>query len=199
MKFITKILFMAVLILVVLNAGCVGFWRDSYKDLTSTPVPSATAQPSATSTPVNQTIERQYLYVDKLDAALDNYNNGIAALNESKKASDVSDWANASLNIQAASTYMELASNDFIGMRAYAATPDEMNLSDKWNDTAYYYMQTFYYANLSYQESAYQATRSTPNYIKQTYYVQQAEYYNALAAQSREEAIAIERSTFLGQ
>jgi|GEM_PF-5894157 len=198
MKF-TKLLFMAVLILVVLNAGCVGFWRDSYKDLTSTPGPSATVQPSVTSMPVNQTIERQYLYVDKLDSALDNYNNGIAALNESKRASQASDWTNASLDIQAAQTFMEQARNDFIGMRAYAATSNEMNLSNKWNDTTYFYMQAFYYANLSYQESAYQAGRSTPNYIKQNYYVQQANFYSQLAQESREEAIAIERSTFLGQ
>lgn len=198
MKF-TKLLFVALLVVIVSSAGCVGFWRDAYKSLNPAPVPSATTSPVEASAPVNQTIERQYMYADMLNSGLAAYNNGIIALNQSKDASNRSDWSNASIDVLNAEAYMKQASDAFLGMRQYAATPYEVNLSAKWNDTAYYYIQTFEYANLSYNEQAYQASRVLPNYVKLNYYIQQANFYSALASKSREEAIDLERKTFVGQ
>lgn len=196
---LTKLLFVALLVLIVFSAGCVGFCRDSYHNFISTPVPPVTLQPTVTVTPLNQTIDRQYMYADKLNTALEYYNNGITSMNESKKAADRLDWTNATIDIQSAKANMEQARSEFAGMKQYAATPNEINLSAKWNETAYYYLLAFDYINQSYQENAYQDTRSSPNYIKLNYYIGQANYYIGLARNSMQEAIDLERQTFIGQ
>ena len=85
---LNEFLFATLLILIVFSAGCVGFVRDSYHEIISTPAPSVTLLPTTTAIPINQTIDRQYMYADKLDAALEYYNNGIASLNVSKQAAD---------------------------------------------------------------------------------------------------------------
>lgn len=200
MKKSTRLLLLAILILAILNAGCIGFIRDSYRNYTSTPAPSATLPGTPTTTPINQTIERQYLFAERLNSGLVSYNNGIITGNASKKAADAQDWQNATLEIGMAKAYMEQASAAFIGMRPYAVTPDEINLSIKWNETVSHQIQAFEYMNLSYQETAYQSARGAEaNYIKQTYYAGQANMYIGLARASREEAIALERKTFIGQ
>ena len=96
---------------------------------------------------------------------------------------------------------MEQARSDFLAMEPYASTADENLVWQKWNETAYYQGQAFDYINLSYQEDAYQASRSfaEQNPIKYNYYVSQANYYIALARQSRAVAEDAERRTFLGQ
>lgn len=194
-----RLLLVALLVLVVLNAGCVGFIRDTYKNFTSTPVPTPSIIPTVTSTPINQTIERQYLFADKLNTGLEYYNNGIRTWNSSRKAAESSDWVNATQDIVAAKTYMEQARASFLGMKPYAATPDEVNLCEKWNQTAYYQSQAFDFVNFSYWEGAYQATRSAPNYIIYNYYVGQANYNIELAKASKAEAEELERRTFIGQ
>ncbi len=194
------LLMLALLMVVAMDAGCVGFIRDSYRDYLSTPAPSSTVMPTATSTPINQTIERQYMFMEKLTMGIEHYNEGIRALNSSKKEADSSRWSNATRDIVLAKANMEEARVDFQAMMPYAATPDEVALSDKWNDTAFYQIQAFDYVNLSYQEGAYQFSRSfaEQNPIKYNYYVGQANYYISLALQSKAEAEALESRTFIG-
>lgn len=198
---LSGLLLLALVILATVNAGCVGFIRDTYKNYTSTPVPSPTIMPTVTSTPINETIERQYMFTEKLMEGLEHYNEGIRTWNASRKAADSADWANATQYIGIAKAYMEQARGSFLGMKPYAATPDEASLAEKWNETAYYQSQAFDYVNLSYQEGAYQASRSfaEQNPIKYNYYVSQANYYISLAKQSRAEAEELERRTFIGQ
>ncbi len=196
---LTKFLFVALLILIVFSAGCVGFIRDSYHEIISTPVPSVTLQPTVTAIPLNQIIDRQYMYADTLDSALEYYNSGIASMNSSKQAADRSDWSNATTSIQSATVFMGQARSEFLDMKQYAATPTEVSLSDKWNETAYNYLQAFDYMNQSYQENSYQSSRSSPNYIKANYYVGKANSYILLARNNMQEAIGLERQTFIGQ
>ncbi len=196
---LNRLLFVALLVLIVYSAGCVGFCRDSYHSILSTPIPSVTLQPTVTATPINQTIDQQYMYADTLNSGLTYYNDGIEAMNESKLASDRSDWNNATIYIISAKTYMGQAMIEFSGMKQYAATPNEISLSDKWNETAYNYQQAFDYVNQSYQEDSYQSSRSSPNYIKLNYYVGQANYYVGLANNNMQEAINLEGQTFIGQ
>jgi hypothetical protein len=198
---LSGLLLLALVILATVNAGCVGFIRDTYRNYISTPVPSPSIMPTVTSTPINQTIERQYMFAEKLMAGLEHYNEGIRTWNASRKDADSANWVNATQGIEMAKAYMEEARLDFLSMKPYAATPDEANLAEKWNETAYYQSQAFDYVNLSYQEGAYQSARSfaEQNPIKYNYYVSQANYYISLAKQSKAEAEDLERRTFIGQ
>jgi hypothetical protein len=198
---LTNILFVALILLVIVNSGCVGFVRNTYFSLLATPTPSPTATPVPTpdQTPVNATLQREYLFVQNLDIGLNSYNNGITAMNDSRRASEVSDWTNASSDIWFARSYMDQAQQSFLAMVQYAGTPAELSLCDKWNETAYYYSLAFGYVNQSYAEGAYQATQSIPNYVLENYYVNQANYYIGLAVNSRQQAIALENETFIGQ
>ena len=198
---LTRLIFFALIILVVMNAGCVGFIRNSYFDLTATPTPAPTALPLPTPslTPVNQTVQMEYLYTENLDTGLNSYNNGITAMNDSKRASDNKDWVNASGDIWFAKSYMDQAQQSFLSMSQYASTPDELEMAQEWNATAFYYSLAFSYVNQSYVESAYQDNRSQPNYVMQNYYVDQANNYISLAVSSRQQAIGLENNTFIGQ
>jgi hypothetical protein len=198
---LARLLLLALLVLAMLNVGCVGFIRDTYKDVVATPTPSPGILPAVTSTPISQAVEKQYMFRENLVAGYEHYNNGIEAFNVSRSAYERSDWANATLNIGMAKSYMGQASSDFLSMKPYAQTPDAVLVSDKWNETAYYLGQAFYYVNLSYQEGSYQASRSfaEQNPVKYNAYLEQAKYYQALAAQSRAEAEAAEGRTFIGQ
>ncbi len=193
-------LLLALILLAVTNAGCVGFIRDTYRNYAS-PVPSPTLIPTPTSTPINQTVERQYMFAEKLMAGLEDYNSAIRMWNASRMDANSMNWANATQEIGLAKTYMEQARSDFLGVKPYAATPDENLVWEKWNETAYYQIQAFGFVDLSYQEAAYQASRSfaEQNPIKYNYYVSQANEYISLAKQSRAEAEAAERRTFIGQ
>ena len=195
------ILFVALILLVIVNTGCVGFVRNTYFSLVATPTPAPTATPVPTpdQMPVNYTLQREYLLVQNLDTGLSSYNNGITAMNDSRKASEISDWANASNDIWFAKSYMDQAQQSFLAMAQYASTPAESSLCDKWNETAYYYSLAFEYVNQSYAQSAYQATQSIPNYVLENYYVDQANNYIGLAVSSRDQAIALENETFIGQ
>ncbi len=157
--------------------------------------------PMVTSTPINETVERQYMYAEMLMAGIGHYNEGIRAFNSSRLAADSSDWQNATRDIGKAKTCMEEARLDFLGMKPYAMTPEEIMLSVKWNDTAFYQVQAFDYVNFSYQEGAYQASRSfaEQNPVKYNYYVSQANYFISLALQSKAEAEDLEGRTFIGR
>jgi hypothetical protein len=195
-----RLLLVALLVLIVLSSGCVGFMRDTYKNIVS-PSPSATAPATSTPIPINQSIERQYNYADRLNAGLINYNNAIVTANESRIAYESASWETATTEITQAKVYMEQARMAFLSMKAFAATADETSLAEKWNETAYYETQAFEFMNQSYQEARYQASRTfaEQNPIKYNYYVGQANYYISLAKQSRSEAEALEMRTFIGQ
>jgi hypothetical protein len=183
----------------VLSAGCVGFLRDSYKDVVTTLTPTPTAPVTVTPVPINQTIERQYMFADKLYTGLEYYNDGIRAMTESKNSSERSDWSNATLQAGMAKMYMEQARVSFIGMKPYAITPEELNLTEKWNETAYYEGIACDYMNQSYAEWVFQASRTPQNLIKYNDFVRQANYYIGLAKASKAEAEALEGRTFIGQ
>lgn len=195
-----RLLLVALILLVVVNAGCVGLIRDTYKNIVS-PSPGPTASASTGPVQVNQTIERQYNYADRLNAGLLNFNNAIVAWNQSRKDYESTNWDNATANIELATSYMEQARTAFQSMKAFAATPDEIALSEKWNETAYYDIQAFAYVNMSYEEGHYQSLRlwSEQNPIKYNYYVSQANYFITLSRESQAEAEALENSTFIGQ
>lgn len=198
---LARLLLLALLVLAMLDVGCVGFIRDAYKGVVATPTPMPTLIPTETTTPISQAVEKQYMFRENLVAGYGHYNTGIEAFNVSRSAYERSDWANATQNIGMAKSYMDQASSDFLSMKPYAQTPDEVLVSDKWNETAFNLGQAFYYVNLLYQEGAYQASRSfaEQNPIKYNAYVEQAKYYQNLAAQSRAEAEAAEGRTFIGQ
>ncbi len=198
---LARLLLLALLITAVLDIGCVGFIRDAYKGLTASPTPSPVVMPTVTLTPINETVERQYMYAEMLMAGIGHYNEGIRAFNTSRQAADRSDWENATKGIVKAKTCMEEARADFLGMKPYAMTPEEIMLSVRWNDTAYYQVQAFDYVNFSYQEGAFQASRSfaEQNPVRYNYYVSQANYYISLALQSKSEAESLEGRTFIGQ
>ena len=197
---IARLLLVALLILIVANAGCIGFIRDAYKNVVS-PSPAATGPVTVTPIPINQSIERQYNYADRLNSGLNSYNNAIITWNQSRKDYESANWANATANIGQATALMEQARNAFLSMKAFAATSDETALADKWNETAYYDIQAFDFVNQSYQEGQYQASRTfaEQNPIKYNYYVGQANYYISLAKESRAQALDLMNRTFIGQ
>ena len=196
----TRLLLVALLILIVANSGCVGFIRDTYKNIVS-PTPSVTVPAAATPIPINQSIERQYDYADRLNAGLISYNNAIITWNQSRKDYESANFTSATANIGQATVLMQQAQNAFLSMKAFAATPDETAVADKWNETAYYDIQAFGYVNQSYQEGQYQASRTfaEQNPIKYNYYVGQANYYISLAKDSKAQAVDLMNRTFIGQ
>ena len=195
-----RLLLVALLLIVVVNSGCVGFIRDTYQNVVS-PSPGATGPVTVTPIPINQSIERQYNYADRLNAGLMSYNNAIITWNQSRKDYESMNWANATANIGQSTALMQQARTAFLSMKSFAATPDETALAEKWNETAYYDVQAFDYVNQSYQEGQYQASRSfaEQNPIKYNYYVGQANYYITLAKASKAEAENLENMTFIGQ
>ncbi|WP_174591101.1 hypothetical protein [Methanocella conradii] len=197
---LARLLLAALLVATVLSAGCVGLIRDTYKSLVSTPTPTSSLPITLTPIPINQAIERQYMFAEKLNSGLEHYNSGIMAMNRSRELADQHDWSNASIEIGMAKAYMEQARASFLDMKRYAFTADEANLSEKWNQTAYYEAKAFEFVNLSYQEDAYQSSRGDEaNYIRYNYYVSQANYYLGLAKACKAEAEELERRTFIGQ
>ncbi|HTY90847.1 MAG TPA: hypothetical protein VMC84_06685 [Methanocella sp.] len=195
-----RLLTVALLLLIVVNAGCVGFIRDAYKEI-GPQTPESPVSPTPEPVQINQTIERQYNYADRLNAGLNNYNNAIIVWNQSRKDYDSAYWDNATANIGLAAESMEQARTAFLSMKSFASTDDERALSEKWNETAYYDILAFGYINQSYQEGRYQASRSfaEQNPVRYNYFVSQANYYISLAKESKAEAEALENRTFIGQ
>jgi hypothetical protein len=190
-------------IAIIATAGCVNLCKETTFGVTVTPTVTPTPAPTTVVTPtlpaVNDTIERQYNYVDKINAGIDEYNTGIANLNAAQAAYNSSQYANASQNIKTAISHMENAKTQFNAMEQYASTNAEYNLSGKWYETANYYSICLNYMDQGYQESQNQSTHVPPNYIKERFYFEEAQYYNDLAKQSFSQAKDLEKQTFLAQ
>lgn len=203
MKILTAALF---LIIIVALSGCTVLQPQS-----ATPVPTATAAPMPSRTPTvaplatpvpgsasNSTVEQQYKYTEKLQSGIDKYNAGILYMADAQsQAHNQSDWSNASRTMLKAKDRMDGAKADFQAMGNYSINSDEVLLSQKWTQTADYSSTSMQYASQAYAEMADQlATHGAGNVnpVKYNSYVQQANSYNSLALQSRNEAEAIEKN-----
>ncbi|WP_148266491.1 hypothetical protein [Methanocella arvoryzae] len=170
---------------------------------TSAPVPSKTPTvvPTATAVPgpaTNATVEQQYKYTEMLQSGIDKYNAGIIYMDEAQRlAHNQSDWSNASSMMLKAKERMEAARADFETMGGFSINQDEVLLSEKWVQTANYSAASMEYASLAYAEMADQIATKGPgnvNPVKYNSFVRQANDYNALAMQSRNEAEALEKN-----
>jgi hypothetical protein len=183
--FVMAILVMAMAMIV---SGCT---------TTVTPAPTATPSPSATPTPAPTAtmspMDKKYQYIEQLQAGINNYNKGVGYVDTAKTLINASDYLNGSEYYKMAGDQMVVAKNDFQSMLPYASTQQEINLSQKWVETADYYSMSYLNASAAYNEYANEYNRSTPNLYRYNIYVQQAQYYNDLAAESRQQAEAIER------
>lgn len=204
LKIITAALFLTI---TVALSGCTVL-QDQFQK----PVPTATTAPVPSKTPTvvptvsavpgqvpNSTVEQQYKYTEKLQSGIDKYNAGILYMDEAQiLAHNRSDWSNASSTMLKAKDRMDSAKADFQAMGNYSINHDEVLLSEKWTQTANYSAASMQYASLAYSEMASQLAAKGPggsvNPVKYNSYVQQANSYNTLAMQSRNEAEAIEKN-----
>ncbi len=188
---------------IVATMGCVNLCKETTTGVTSTPTITPTPAPTTVGTPtlptVNETIERQYNYVDRINAGINEYNTGIQNMNSAQAAYNDSQYTNASQIIRNAINNMDNAKAQFNAMQQYASTDTEYNLSGKWYETANYYSICYNYLDQGYQELQNQSTRNPPNYIKERFYFGEAQYYNDLAKQSFNQAKDLEKQTFLAQ
>ncbi len=188
---------------IVATMGCVNLCKETTTGVTSTPTITPTPAPTTVATPtlpaVNDTIERQYNYVDKINVGINEYNAGIQNMNSAQAAYNDSQYINASQTIKIAIDHMDNAKAQFNAMQQYASTDTEYNLSGKWYETANYYSICFNYLDQGYQELQNQSTHVPPNYIKERFYFGEAQYYNDLAKQSFNQAKDLEKQTFLAQ
>ncbi|WP_424356641.1 hypothetical protein [Methanocella sp. MCL-LM] len=198
------------LVIMVALSGCTVLKEQFQKPVstaTPAPVPSKTPTvvPTVTAVPgpaTNSTVEQQYKYTEKLQAGIDKYNAGILYMGDAQRqAHNQSDWTNASNTMLKAKDRMDAARADFQAMGNFSINHDEVLLSEKWVQTANYTAASMEYASLAYTEMATQiATKGSGNInpVKYNNYVKEANYYNDLAMQSRNEAEAIEsRLTFV--
>jgi len=205
LKFFKPIVLAMVVFAIVATMGCVNLCKEITTGATATPTatPTPTPKPTIIATPtlpaVNDTIERQYNYVDRIDAGINEYNAGIQNMNSAQAAYNDSQYVNASQTIRLAINNMENAKTQFNAMEQFASTDTEYNLSGKWYETANYYSICFNYLDQGYLELQNQSTRVTPNYIKERFYFGEAQYYNGLAKQSFNQAKDLEKQTFLAQ
>lgn len=148
----------------------------------ATPTPSPTPAPASTISPV----DKKYQYVERLQAGISEFNSALALMQTGKDYVNASDYANASRQMREAGEQMDAAVAYFMDMRQFASTPQELNLSQKWADTARYSAMSYRNASLAYDAYAYEIARPTlPNWVKYEDYVAQANRYNQLAAESR--------------
>jgi hypothetical protein len=203
LRFFKLIILAMVVLSIVTTMGCVNLCKQTTTGVTSTPTVTATPAPSTVVTPtlpaVNDTIERQYNYVDKINAGINEYNAGIQNMKLAQAAYNSSQYTNASQTIEIAINNMNNAKAQFNAMQQYASTDAEYNLSGKWYETANYYSICFNYLDQGYQELLNQSTQVPPNYIKERFYFDEARYYNDLANQSFGQAKDLEQQTFLAQ
>lgn len=203
MRFFKSIILATVVIAIIATAGCVNLCKQTTTGVTITPTATATAVPTTVVTPtlpaVNDTIEKQYNYVDKINAGINEYNTGIQNMKLAQAAYNDSQYTNASQTIRAAIVNMDNAKAQFTAMQQYASTDTEYNLSGKWYETANYYSICFNYLDQGYQELLNQSTHVPPNYIKERFFFEEAQYYNDLANQSFGQAKDLEKQTFLAQ
>jgi hypothetical protein len=166
----------------------------------ATPTPAATVTATATPAPtpgVNESVQMQYSYVEKFQAGIGHYNAGIDAARRGQALFNGSDFANASRQMAIATESMGVARASFQSMAQYAQTPQERNLSEKWQQTAEYARMGYQNASYAYLEYANQTASPPPNWVKYNAYVAQANQNNLLAEQAKQEAEAIERTITL--
>ncbi|HEY3422423.1 MAG TPA: hypothetical protein VGK13_04630 [Methanocellaceae archaeon] len=203
MRFFKLIILAMVVFAIIATAGCVNLCKQTTTGVTSTPTITPTPVPTTVATPtlpaVNDTIEKQYNYVDKINAGINEYNAGIQNMKLAQAAYNGSDYNNASQTIHIAINNMNNAKAQFNAMQQYASTDSEYNLSGKWYETANYYSICFNYLDQGYQEFQNQSTHVPPNYIKERFFFEEAQYYNGLANQSFSQAKELEKQTFLAQ
>jgi hypothetical protein len=178
----------AVIVIAMIVAGCTTTGTPAP---TQAPSATPTPVPPATPTPANQTVDKTYQLVERYAAGIDDYNTGVGFVNTSMSLFNASDYANASSYMDMAADKMAAAKTEFEAMLWYASTSQETLLSQTWTDTADLYGKSYQNASLAYKEYAYEHTRPTPNYVKYEYYIQLAQHYNDLAADSRKQAEAI--------
>ena len=200
-----------ILVIMVALSGC-----TVLKEQFGTPIPTATTAPVPSKTPTvapavspvpgpttNSTVEQQYQYTGKLQSGLDKYNAGVLYMADAQEmAHNKSDWSNASRLMEQAKDRMDSAKVDFKAMENLSVNQDEVLLSKAWADTADYSSTSVGYASQAYKEMAYQLSVTSPggtiNPVKYNSYVQEANKYNSLAMQSRNDAEGMEKNlTFL--
>ncbi len=188
---------------IITTVGCVNLCKETTTGVTSTPTVTPTPAPTIIVTPtlpaVNATIERQYNYVDRINAGINDYNTGIQNMKIAQAAYNNSQYTNASQTIEIAINNMNDAKAQFNAMQQYASTDTEYNLSGKWYETANFYSICFNYMDQGFQELKNQSARESPNYIKERFYFEEAQYYNDLANLSFNQAKDLEKQTFLAQ
>ena len=85
MKFFKPIILAMAVLAIIATMGCVNLCKQTTTGVTSTPTVTPTPTPTTVVTPtlpaVNDTIERQYNYVDKINAGINEYNTGIQNMN----------------------------------------------------------------------------------------------------------------------
>jgi hypothetical protein len=184
------------LIPLIFTSGCIEYWKDQFVTSIPTPTPVTTITPTPTITPtskpINDTIEKKYLFVEKFYAGIEEYNKGINAAMESQSMANASLWKNASEKVLIAKSHMEKSMAFFKEMEQYVTYKDELNLSQKWHETAEQTSKSYAFQSDAYIERAFQDSRPNPNYIKFNYYVEQANLYNSLAMASRMQAEKIQ-------
>jgi hypothetical protein len=186
-KLMALILAVSAVTVAMLVAGCT--------TPTPTPAPTATPSPSPSPSPAPtmSPVDREYQFVERLSVGINDYNTGVGFVTTAKNLFNQSDYTNASQYMKMAGDRMDVAKGDFTAMRTYASTLQEVNLSNKWMETAELYSKSYHNASEAYSEYGYQMSRPAENrnYVKYDYYVQQANYYNAVADESRKQADAI--------
>lgn len=175
---------LSVLAAAMIVAGCAGTGSP-----TPTPAPSAT--PTPTPAPTISPVDREYQYVERLQSGVDHYNSAVEFMRTGKNLTNASDYTNASRYMLMSSDRMGSASSDFVASLQFASSPQEISLSRKWAETANYSAMSYQNASDAYGEYAYQIARPTPNLVKYNYYVDQANYYSGLAAESRRQVDAL--------
>ncbi len=175
---------MAVLVI----AGC----TSPPSTATPSPTPAPTAPPSATPSPGNQTIEREYQFVERFNSGIEHYNAGIGLMKQANSTAAAGDHANASQTMLLARDRMDSATDDFRAMKQYAGSATEISFSDKWVEIAGDQSMSFQNASDAYAEYAVEKGRPNPNLVKYNGYVAQANYYSALAVETRKQADALQ-------
>jgi hypothetical protein len=190
------VLAMTMIMAVLAIAGC----TSPQGTATPSPAPAPTATPSPAVTPVpgNQTVEREYQYMERFYSGIDHYNSGITLMREANNTSVTGDYTNASKQMLVAKDRMDAASQDFLAMKQYAGSSTEISLSEKWAEVSGYESMSFQNASDAFAEYASEHSRPNPNLIRYNNYIAQANHYSSLASESRKQADALQNTlTFM--
>ncbi|OPY30238.1 MAG: hypothetical protein A4E28_00353 [Methanocella sp. PtaU1.Bin125] len=187
-------LMMIAIAAVLAVAGCASPTATPVPSPTATPAatPTATPVPTATPAPGNQTVERQYQYVERYNSGINNYNLGITYKMEANSTANAGNYTNASLIMLQAKDRMDAALADFLSMKQYAGSSTEISFSEKMAEVARYQSLSLQNASDAFIEYANETGRPNPNLVRYNSYIQQANHYNSLAVNSLREADALQ-------